>query len=65
MVGKLTMENEFLKKVEELSSRLPEYIEMVYNTNRLHSSLGYLPPVKFEAYKIFNPHLSVGGSCPI
>ena len=54
---------------EELSSRLPEYIEVVYNTKRLHSSLGYLPPAEFEAYKIFNPqphpHLLVGESCPI
>ena len=54
---------------EELSSRLPEYIEVVYNTKRLHSSLGYLPPEEFEAYKIFNPQphplLSVGESCPI
>jgi putative transposase len=54
---------------EELSSWLPEYIEVVYNTKRFHSSLGTLLPAEFEAYRIFNPrphpYLSVGGSCPI
>ena len=53
----------------ELSSRLPDFIDVVYNTKRLHSSLGYLPPVEFEAYMVFNPrphpHLSAGGSCPM
>jgi len=39
---------------KELSSRLPEYIVVVYNTKQLHSSLGYLPPAEFEAYKNFN-----------
>ena len=51
-------------KVPAVKRAKPEYIEMMYNTKRLHSSLGYFPPAKFEEYKIFNPlplpHLSVG-----
>ncbi len=34
---------------EELGRRLPEYIDRIYNTERLHSALGYLPPAEFEA----------------
>jgi GH15 family glucan-1,4-alpha-glucosidase len=35
--------------VAEVVDFMPQYIEELYNQKRLHSSLGYLPPVEFEA----------------
>jgi len=32
----------------EVVSRIPYFIEEVYNKKRLHSSLGYMPPEEFE-----------------
>jgi transposase InsO family protein len=40
--------NEY-RTLEEAQANLDHFIEAVYNTKRLHSSLGYLPPYEFEA----------------
>jgi len=34
---------------EEASTNLGQFSEDVYNAKRLHSSLGYVPPIEFEA----------------
>ncbi len=48
----LKMEEVYLKDYrdfEEAQENIAEFIEEIYNEKRLHSSLGYLPPVEFEA----------------
>jgi putative transposase len=48
----LKMEEVYLKDYqdfEEAEENIGQFIEEVYNQKRLHSSVGYLPPVEFEA----------------
>ena len=35
--------------LEDVLVDVPAFLEEVYNVKRLHSSIGYLPPVEFEA----------------
>jgi transposase InsO family protein len=47
----LKYEEVYLKRYqtyEEAQTNLREFIDEVYNTKRLHSSLGYVPPSEFE-----------------
>ena len=47
----LTYEKVHLSNYEtydDVIERLPHFIEEVYNNNRLHSALGYLPPEEYE-----------------
>jgi transposase InsO family protein len=40
--------NDYETLAEVLAS-VQHFIEAVYNRNRLHSAIGYLPPAEFEA----------------
>jgi putative transposase len=43
--------NEY-RNFAEVVERVPVFIDQVYNTRRLHSALGYVPPVQFEEQHI-------------
>jgi putative transposase len=48
----LKQEEVYLKEYhsfEDAEANLDVFLEQVYNTKRLHSSLGYVPPAEFEA----------------
>jgi len=50
----------------EVKERIGEFIELIYNQERLHSALGYVSPVEFEQeIKSAQRHVSISGStCP-
>ncbi len=57
----LKAEEVYLNEYEDLCEaerNIEEFIEQVYNKKRLHSSLGYKPPVEFEAdyHKSLDPN---------
>ena len=48
----LKQEEVYLKEYEscaDAETNLEVFIEQVYTTKRVHSSLGYMPPAEFEA----------------
>ena len=49
----------------DADANIGRFIEDVYNTKRLHSSLGYLPPAEFEAASVVSRHEDDLSQCPV
>ena len=47
--------NEY-RDLAEARASIHEFLEKVYNRQRLHSALGYVPPAEFEAQPAAQPH---------
>jgi len=49
-----------------VKERIGEFIELIYNQERLHSALGYVSPVEFEQeIKSTQRHVSIlAPTCP-
>lgn len=43
------LEKDTFENIADATTEIFIYIEMYYNTHRLHSGLGYLSPVQYEA----------------
>jgi len=48
------------RDLDEARSRISQFIGQVYNGERLHSALGYLPPLEFESAQRSTPVMRSG-----
>ena len=51
--------------IDDLTNRLPHFLEEVYNRRRLHSSLGYRPPEEFESVSSLKPSTGQSSQPPL
>ena len=49
--------NEY-RDLHEARAAIAEFLEKIYNHQRLHSALGYLPPAEFEAQLAVNQEVA-------